>query len=354
MIGVGANVVRLWGLTAEERLRRMAGAEAPNAPLLVNLGYAFDPEWLRYVADRDDHVVTRAGIPVIANISSEGERRAVSDAMASLQPLGATGLETTAFEQVDGLANEALRKKERPFMDRLTAETVPALERASYFGAYKGVTDVLTKYLWPEWALVLTRIAARAGITPNQVTIVGAILCVAATILFWHGWYWSGLALGLVFMVLDTVDGKLARCTITSSRWGHVADHGIDLIHPPFWWLAWGVGLAAYGRPLEDGILWALLGAILAGYVAQRLIEGAFISRFKIHIHVWRRFDSRFRLIAARRNPNMIILFAALIAGRPDWGLIGVAAWTLISLAVHIVQIGQAFAARRPVRSWLA
>ena len=47
------------------------------------------------------------------------------------------------------------------------------------------------------------------------------------------------MAAGLVFMVLDTVDGKLARCTITSSGWGNVFDHGVDLIHPPFWWWAW-------------------------------------------------------------------------------------------------------------------
>ena len=89
----------------------------------------------------------------------------------------------------------------------------------------------------------------------------------------------------------------------------------------------------------------------------QRLIEGAFIARFGIHIHVWRRLDSRFRLIAARRNPNMVILLALLLAGRPDWGLIAVAAWTLASFAVHAVQLGQALAARargRPVVSWLA
>ncbi len=76
-----------------------------------------------------------------------------------------------------------------------------------------------------------------------------------------------------------------------------------------------------------------------------------------MHIHVWRRFDSRFRLVTARRNPNMVILLAFLIAGRPDWGLVAVAVWTLASLAVHIVQLVQALAARamgRPVVSWLA
>ena len=97
------------------------------------------------------------------------------------------------------------------------------------------MTDLLTKYLWPEWALVLTRLAARAHISPNMVTSAAALLCILAAVAFWNGRYWLGMGLGLGFMVLDTVDGKLARCTITSSRWGNLFDHGTDLIHPPFW-----------------------------------------------------------------------------------------------------------------------
>src|SRR3546814_6589424 len=81
-------------------------------------------------------------------------------------------------------------------------------------------------------------------------------------------------------MVLDTVDGKLARCTITSSALGNAWDHGVDLVHPPIWWWAWAVGCAAYGRPLSDTMFWAVIGTMLFGYVAQRLIEGAFIVRF--------------------------------------------------------------------------
>jgi hypothetical protein len=117
------------------------------------------------------------------------------------------------------------------------------------------------------------------------------------------------------------------------------------------------VGLEAYGRPLPPDLFWWTLAAIVGGYVVQRLIEGTFIALFRIHIHVWRRFDSRFRLIAARRNPNMVILLGFLAAGRPDWGLIAVAVWTLISLLVHMVQLAEALIARaggRAVRSWLA
>jgi phosphatidylglycerophosphate synthase len=48
--------------------------------------------------------------------------------------------------------------------------------------------------------------------------------------------------------LLDTVDGKLARVTVASSKFGHVLDHGVDIVHPPFWYLAWGLGLGAW-RP---------------------------------------------------------------------------------------------------------
>jgi phosphatidylglycerophosphate synthase len=355
---IGANSTRLWGLTAEERLRRIARAQKldvrADGEILVNLAYAFDPSWLKLAAARPGLVVTRGGVPVLAHATSA--RKEIARTMEEGRKVLAAR-DIIAWEEAGDLENEELRKKERPFMDRLAPETVRGLERASYFGAYKGVTDILTKYLWPEWALVLTRWAARIGMTPNQVSLVGAALCLVATWLFHEGLYWPGLAAGLGFMVLDTVDGKLARCTITSSKIGEAIDHGIDLVHPPFWWWAWGVGLHAWGRPLAQDVFWWTLAVIVGGYVVQRLIEGAFIARFKMHIHVWRRFDSRFRLITARRNPNMVILLAFLVAGRPDWGLVAVAAWTMLSLGVHLVQLVQAMAARaagRPVVSWLA
>jgi phosphatidylglycerophosphate synthase len=365
VLPAGTNRTRLWGLTPRERLARMAAAQhldfasgAGGGPLVANLDYVFDPAWLRFIAERPNHVLTKGGVPVLAHVEDLDVRLAITFAMGhSGETFEPAGLEVVRYENAGSLENEALRKRERPFLGRLAPETVGELERASYFGAYKGVTDLLTKYLWPEWALVLTRGAARMGVTPNQVTAVGILLCVAATILFHQGSYWSGLAAGLIFMVLDTVDGKLARCTLTSSWLGNVLDHGVDLVHPPFWWWAWGVGLHAYGRPLADRTFAVVLAVLIGGYVVQRLIEGAFIARFAIHIHVWRPFDSWFRLVTARRNPNMVILFASLLARRPDWGLVAVAAWTLVSLLVHIVQLAQALwtAGRgRPVRSWLS
>jgi len=364
---IGSNPTKLWGISTTERTRRIAraaklgwveGEGAPPLPaLLVNPAFAFDPGLIRHVAAHPGLALTAGGVPVLAHVNTEVDAAAVAAAIRANSPLQAPGLQVVTYESGPTLENKELRKREVPFLDRLEPATVTSLERASYAGAYKGVTDILTKYLWREWALVLTRIAARIGMTPNMVTSVGAVLCALATWCFFEGYYWTGLGLGLVFMVLDTVDGKLARCTITSSWWGNIFDHGIDLIHPPIWWYAWGVGLGTVGLALSDSLFWTVMAVMLAGYVVQRLIEGAFIQAFGMHVHVWRKFDSDFRLITARRNPNMVILFVSLLFGRPDLGLIALAVWTLLSLLVHMVQLVQAFIARgrgQNLISWLA
>jgi phosphatidylglycerophosphate synthase len=193
--------------------------------------------------------------------------------------------------------------------------------------------------------------------TPNQVTLIGAVLCVA-TFFFWlKGMYWPGVATAFGFMVLDTVDGKLARCTGQSSHWGNIFDHGLDLVHPPFWWWAWAEGLNYHADPFETVYEWLIILAIVGGYVVQRVIEGIFMRKYGMHIHVWRPADSRFRLVTARRNPNMLILVGSLLFARPDMGLELVALWTLISLIFHAVRLAQANAAVERggrIVSWLA
>ena len=360
---VGANPTRLWRLTMTERNARIghkASLGGEGAPVvLANADIAADPAWLIHVAARPGLVLTLAGVPALAHARDEHEAALLREAMRDgAAPSEAERFEFMAYEDGAAIENRALRKRERPFLMKLTPDTVRAIERASYVGAYKGVTDLLTKYLWPEWALSLTRLAAWLGLSPNMVTTIGSVLCVAATVAFAYGHYWLGLALGLAFMVLDTVDGKLARCTITSSWWGNVFDHGLDLVHPPFWWWFWATGLAHVGLALSDTLFWWVEGAIFVGYLIQRAIEGAFIARFGgIHIHVWERFDSRFRLITARRNPNMAILFVAVVFDRPDFGIVAVAGWTAVSCLVHLVRLFQALARQRrgeTIRSWLA
>jgi len=347
-VPVGDNPARPFGMGAKDRACRLAtnaGFECAETvaherpALLASMAYGWDPAWIKEMRNRPRSVLTLGGKPVMVHVPQGEDAGPVVAALTSGASIG--GYDAIAAETAE-LENKALRKRERPFVMLLDPNDAEPVERAAYDAAYKGVTDALTLYLWRKPAFYLTRWAAQAGLSPNAITMVGAIGCLLAFWLFWNGNYWLGILSGFTFMVLDTVDGKLARCTGASSKWGNVFDHGIDLVHPPFWWWAWLHGLTAYGRPLEPVYATMVLWVIIGGYVAQRAIEGLSIQRFGgMEIHVWRPLDSKFRLITARRNPNMVILAAALLFGRPDSGLVLVAWWTLISLIFHAVRLAQ-------------
>ena len=255
-VTVGDNPARAFGMGAAERANALAikarlepatEASSGRTTVYADLNWAWDPQWLVALAETPGRVLSRDGRPVLAHVPADGDPAPVLAAMLSGERYEGGALELLDADTAD-FSYRKLRKRDRPFVMRLDPANAEAAERAAYDASYKGVTDLLTLYLWRRPAFYLTRWAAQAGMTPNMVTAIGAALCVAAFFLFYTGWYWTGVAAGFGFMVLDTVDGKLARCTGQSSKWGNIFDHGVDLVHPPFWWWAW-----AEGWPRTDG-----------------------------------------------------------------------------------------------------
>ncbi len=253
--------------------------------------------------------------------------------------------------------NQTLRKRAAPYLIRLGSMAAIRIERRMFDGAYKGVTDFVTKRIWPWPAFHVTRLCARLGISPNLVTAVSLIFVLAAMALFWRGQFGLGLVCAWAMCFLDTVDGKLARVTLRSTPFGNVFDHGIDLIHPPFWYWAWYHGLAAQGPLPPDSVDVLALLLILIGYVGGRLQEGAFSFLFGIEMHIWRPLDSWFREITARRNPNLAILTVFTLIGMPRAGFLAVAFWTAACFLFHTIRIFQAVVAKArgagPI-SWLS
>ncbi len=375
---VGSCDVRLWSLSQDERWRRLlerAGitdfgpAEAPvpsqGSVVLARADHVLDDGSIRALVARRGCLLA-VEMPggrqaVAAHVEAAGAAEAVALLAAGRLPeagAAAAGLTVVSLAELGSDHNQTLRKRARPFALALSAATRGEAERLTFAGAYKGVTDFVTKYVWPAPARAVTRWCAAAGISPNAVTSVSLIFVLLALWQFAIGNFWTGLAAAWVMTFLDTVDGKLARVTLTSSRWGNVFDHGIDLIHPPFWYWAWWYGLVSGGEPAAAWTVSGLaLAVVIVGYVAQRLLEGLFIWRFGMEMHVWRRIDSLFRLITARRNPNLVILTLATAFGRPDLGFGLVAIWTALSFLFHALQVVQATfhrAGGRPFTSWLA
>ena len=352
----------IWNMRTDARLAKQFARLTKerealgDAVIILREDAVFDTPVLRGLMGGRNHAVvdaqTGAALAVCVDSELAEAARAWLEGNAE-KPAAITPL-TPA--EIAGAYNLDLRKREAAACHVLDATNARMVEWKLFMTAYKGVTDFVTKYWWPRPAFHVTRWCAKQGITPNQVTTVSAGFVLACLWLFANGFFWIGMLCAWAMTFLDTVDGKLARVTLTSSPLGNVFDHGIDLVHPPFWYYAWGLGLAASATPLPEGWFAPLMWLMFGGYIAGRVCEGYFMRRYGMHMYVWRRFDSRFRLFIARRNPNMVMMQLSLFVARPDWGLYAIVGWTVLSFVIQCVQVAQAEAVRShggKITSWL-
>lgn len=357
---IGDSPVSLWGLSSRERLHRMlqksgnatvvedlAMVPTNSSILLIRGDYMFDSRVLSSLLHTSNVMLeicceTRSSI-VAAHVPSRLKDDARDLLHGTVRPNTLPHIQTRTPETLTSAYHAQLKKSDPPFVLPITLEHQSALEQKLFSGAYKGVTDLVTKWVWPRPAQWATRVCIRNGIRANHVTITSLVLVILTGWLFLKGQYGWGLITGWLMTFLDTVDGKLARVTVTSSRIGHVLDHGTDIIHPPLWYLVWGLGLGVFIPEAAwlslDTVLWLVVG----GYVVGRLIEGAFeLWLGAFGIFCWRPFDSYHRLVTARRNPNLILLTSATLVGRPDIGLIAVALLTIVSTLILLVRFALA------------
>jgi phosphatidylglycerophosphate synthase len=371
---VGDSSVRIWSRNTADRLIiqfARAGVDHVLDPeqaalgatpvIMVRADAVLDQPLVRILIERSNFVLSAGApaprVPIAAHVMP-------SDAIALAAALREGRLDrllphlaVRSPEELDAAFWQNLRKREVPYALLIDACNKADVEWRSFMGTYKGATDFVTKRLWPIPAFQITRALADTSITPNVVTAAAALLVFVAFYCFLYGHYVPGLIAAWMMTFLDTVDGKLARTTLTSSKWGDVFDHGIDLVHPPFWYVAWALGLSTMGVAWTASTFWWVIGTILGGYVLQRAMEGIAIKWLGIEIHIWRPIDTHFREITARRNPNLALLTLSLLVNRPDLGLIAVSAWTGICLILHAVQLAQAFSAKARIgklSSWMS
>ena len=366
---VGDSSIKLWGLTSQQRIGRQLqqmgeiqwlesiDQASPVGPvLLLRADYLFELRTLRTLLTHPG-VVLRCPLDggLAAVLVSAGRAK---DALALLADPNAGSARD--FEVIEPAALDAydseLKRVEPPLLEPVNQQLQGVLEDQLYGNAYKGITDLVTKWLWPVPARHTVRWCARAGVSPNAVTCFGFGLMLAACYLFLNGQYALGLAAGWVMTFLDTVDGKLARVTVTSSRFGNALDHGTDVIHPPFWYYFWGLSLGSLEPFLGLGVI-GLAWVIWIGYLLGRLAEGAFDLLGNAAIFAWRPFDAYFRLFTARRNTCLIPMTLCVLFGRPDWAYIAVAVWTVATTLVLLVRLFQGIIERwrhGPLRSWMS
>lgn len=384
-----ARGIRVFGLGLVERhlralarfLRQRPGAiaeirvdgEAGGLPVTLTRGLPLrlapgsGPSGRRladYLAAGDDPVLAIAGDSLIdarlipALIETAGTRVATDEqegrrtSLLRIEPAAAAAIPTEATD-VEAIGDALLRagaarpfgQDEFPGFIQVLRRTLPfylftlrdpgaaaACARFLFWSNYKGSTDLFTRYVYPPLVWLLVRPLAAARVHPNAVTLLSIVMTFAAVPLFAAGAWIPGLLLAYGMSVLDSVDGKLARLTFTDSRLGNILDHGLDIIHPPLWYVAWALGLAAgdWSAPVLAAALW-----MTGFYVADRLVLAIYRNLFKRGLHTHAPIDAAVRSFISRRNINLPLFTIGVLAGVGVETFYVIVAWQMATVAWH-------------------
>jgi phosphatidylglycerophosphate synthase len=165
---------------------------------------------------------------------------------------------------------------------------------------------------------------AHTNITPNQITLVGMIIGLIGALLLSRPGYWPKLIGSLLFVfcvIVDGVDGEVARLRLKESSFGHYLDIVTDnVVH-----VAIFVGIA-FGLYHDTGnmgylrFLWVLMGGFgLCAIAVYQCI-------LRLGPEAPNGSSKTVRLMALMSNRDFAYLVLALaIIGRLNWFLIGAA-----------------------------
>lgn len=338
---------RIFGITPGQRLARQVTRRLNT---LTGLKVVADAsavvsdttlDWL--IANPRNVIFSHGGRP-LATVVSESQR--INLGMLTIDgALAEASLTRANPEDLRDLFNRKLRRRQDGLSFTLAEETPAAVQWPLFVDVYKGVTDVVTKYVFPFPAFLAVRFCSRANITPNAVTISSIILTIVVGAHFYNGEFAAGLTAAWLMTFLDTVDGKLARVTCTSSKFGDKLDHIPDTIHPPLWWICFAIGLQMSLSNMDAVNVSCII--ILGTYILGRLSEITFKAMHGFNQYLWMPFDGMLRLIIARRNTILILLTAGVLSGQPEIGFHMAAIWSIITITAQTARFTQAAVERR-------
>lgn len=308
---------------------RIAAASAGEVVLATTATGLVDARLYGFLAKQERDIAVTDDGAVLARVSSTTRLEPAATDLAR-----ALNNNIARLSQADFPSFVPKLRRHTPFY--LFSVTTPdhrrKIERFLFWSNYKGSTDFFTKYVYPPLVWMLVPPLARARIHPNVVTIVSIILTFAAVPLFATGYFFWGFVCAYTMSVLDSVDGKLARLTFTDSPIGNILDHGLDLVHPPFWYCAWAWGLSGgdWHAPVFIASLW-----MLGLYILDRLILKIYPTIFGRGLHTHAKIDAVVRTFISRRNINLPLFTIGYPLGFGVQTIYVIVAWQALTCLYH-------------------
>lgn len=329
----------------QERLGR-ALQEKPDEPLLALEGDAIiDARLLQYLAAQSGAMAVCAGDGTVrtAVLRLEGQLPLSDTVEGRLSRLADLCFVRKTLASLPLASVPSYIKKLRRdlpiYLFRVTdAVSRDRAERFLFWSNYKGSTDFFTKYVYPPLVWRMVRPLTRWRVHPNSVTAVSIVATFLAVPFFAWEWWWTGFALSYVMSVLDSVDGKVARLTFTSSSLGNVLDHGLDIVHPPLWYFGWAWGLS---QGATDSLVFQAAIWMLVVYAFDRIVAAVFNKRVGKSIHGYKPLDERMRTIISRRNINLPVFILGWLLGFPVQTFLLIVLWQIVCFVFHVERLVQ-------------
>jgi CDP-diacylglycerol--glycerol-3-phosphate 3-phosphatidyltransferase len=173
---------------------------------------------------------------------------------------------------------------------------------------------------------------ARAGVTPDVVTVFGTVGAVASAVIFFpRGSFFAGTLLIWAFVMLDMVDGAVARASGGGTVFGAVLDSSCDRIADAavFGTVAWYYALHGQKWMLLAALLCLILGS-LTSYIRARAEAAGLTATVGI---------------AERAERLIIVLVGTGLTGWPGYHVpyvLAIALWLLV--AASTITVAQRFA----------
>jgi len=168
----------------------------------------------------------------------------------------------------------------------------------------------------------LVRWLSRHGVSPNMLTVAGAIMSIAAAAVLLYGHFRVASAFIVVAGFCDLLDGAVARVTRTQSRFGSVLDSTLDrysdilpIVGLLLYYSGWTSGKPRFGAIALCGI--AILGSFLVPYVRAK--AESVLKRCNVGL--------------AERAERIIILAGGLMFG------VDIAALWVLAVLTHLTVI---------------
>jgi phosphatidylglycerophosphate synthase len=178
--------------------------------------------------------------------------------------------------------------------------------------------------------LLFGRKLVSLGLTPNVLTVLGLLAGAGAGASLWRGWFFAGVGLALVSVLLDMADGAAARGGGTAWPMGEIYDHLADRYVE----FSIVVGLVGGGHvPGWLGLATAF-GMVMASYVRVKAE-----SKYPQGTHTFG--------IMERQEKLGLLLLGCVAYGVSDWRMALVVPVGLAGLLSHVTVVQRLVQARR-------